>query len=186
MQPHSTIPLGLCQCGCGQSPKQRTSRFCHNHHRIGTGTDPIWRFWQYVDREGPVPKNRPDLGPCWLWTKGQSPDGYGRFAAIRDHLWLTHRISYTLLIGPIPHGLTLDHLCRVRHCCNPQHLEPVPSLVNVRRGRRWESEKTHCPQGHPYDEGNTYASIDRYGHYKRNCRQCAAKSQRAWREKHRL
>lgn len=70
-----------------------------------------------------------------------------------------HRISYEMLIGPIPSGLQLDHLCRVRHCVNPQHLEPVTNRVNSLRGISLPAQnhrKTHCPQGHAYTPDNVY------------------------------
>ncbi|MBO0885095.1 MAG: HNH endonuclease [Mycobacterium sp.] len=69
-----------------------------------------------------------------------------------------HRIAYTWLVGPIPEGFDLDHLCRVRSCVNPAHLEPVPRRTNLLRGRTIpaaNAAKTHCPHGHPYDDTNT-------------------------------
>jgi len=89
-----------------------------------------------------------------------------------------HRFGYELLVGPIPTGLTLDHLCRVRTCVNPAHLEPVSIGENVLRGDTRPAanlKKTHCPRGHAYDAANTY--IARGG--ERHCRTCnTAKSQR--------
>ena len=81
-----------------------------------------------------------------------------------------HRVSWELLVGPIPEGLELDHLCRNHGCVNPDHLEPVTHAVNVRRGRGGTSwaQKKHCPQGHPYDDANTYLYRGR-----RSCRECS-------------
>lgn len=70
---------------------------------------------------------------CWLWQGAKNPDGYGQM----DHRWFTfgaHRVSYLAFVGPIPEGLVIDHLCRVRHCVNPAHLEAVTSAENIRRG----------------------------------------------------
>lgn len=119
---------------------------------------PEVRFWSKVNKNGPVPARRPDLGPCWYWTAGQNGKGYGRIR-IRSHDVLAHRFAYELLVGPIPAGLELDHLCRVRCCVNTDHLEPVTNQVNVLRGNgktAANARKTHCPQGHAYDVGNTY------------------------------
>lgn len=94
---------------------------------------------------------------------------------------LVHRLAYAWLVGQIPAGLTLDHLCRNTVCVNPLHLEPVTHRVNVLRGQSGvaaNARKTGCPQGHPFDEINTY-------HYRgqRHCRTCRAEANRrnnAW------
>lgn len=83
-----------------------------------------------------------DENGCWLWTGATSPQGYGRFnAGLREDARnvLAHRWSYEHHVGPIPDGLDLDHLCRVRHCVNPEHLEPVTRQENVQRGHRARS-----------------------------------------------
>lgn len=92
-----------------------------------------------------------------------------------------HRFIYSVLVGPVD-GLTLDHLCRNRRCANPAHLDPVSLAENVRRS--WQTDtkrpsanalKTHCPQGHPYDEANTY----RGANGARKCRACTREGKRA-------
>ena len=112
---------------------------------------PTDRFWARVDKSG----------ECWLWTAYRRSDGYGQFR-IGVRVVRAHRYAYELLVGPIPEGLILDHLCRVRNCVNPAHLEPVTQGENVRRGLAGGPAaglrmraKTHCLQGHPYDEENT-------------------------------
>lgn len=84
---------------------------------------------------------------CWLWTRSRSKDGYG-WASLDDKTWQAHRLVYVLLRGTPPTDLVLDHLCRVRHCVNPDHLEPVTPRQNLERGETTTSATT-CPQGHP-------------------------------------
>lgn len=86
---------------------------------------------------------------------------------------LGHRVAWEAAHGPIPTGLTIDHKCRNRRCCNVGHLRLLSNVDNARANGN--SLKTHCPQGHPYDRTNTY--IDRRGH--RRCRACAEESRRA-------
>lgn len=101
----------------------------------------------------------PDENGCWIWAASKIKQGYGQ-TSYKGVRCSSHRLVYTLLIGPIPEGLHLDHVkargCRSRACCNPAHLEPVTCLENIRRGETGATnrEKTHCPQGHPYDGDN--------------------------------
>lgn len=107
---------------------------------------------------------------CWLWTAYTNPDGYGQFGETHGQGRLAHRWAYEHLVGPIPAGMQLDHLCRVRHCVNPSHLEPVTQRENLMRGEGVTTKnaaKTHCVHGHPFDEANTYAWRGR-----RACRTC--------------
>lgn len=128
------------------------------------------RFWAKVDKNGPVPAHRPDLGPCWLWTGGRNNTGYGTFR-YDDRTVVAHALAYVWRYGPIPDGLEPDHLCRVRHCVRPDHLEPVTHGDNVRRGTAGaiNRAKTHCKWGHPFDAANTYIAP---GGVKRACLQC--------------
>ena len=107
---------------------------------------------------------------CWLWIGTKDGSGYG-LLYINGHLVKAHRFAYELLVGSIPEGLTIDHLCRNRACVNPDHLEPVTMRTNLLRGNGWAAQnarKAHCPQGHPFDEQNTY--YDPKGG--RRCRVC--------------
>lgn len=82
---------------------------------------------------------------CWLWTGRRDRDGYGRLPGGR----LAHVAAYEAARGPVPAKLTLDHLCRRRHCCRPEHLEPVSRSEQERRKRwRYRVRLTHCPRGH--------------------------------------
>lgn len=126
-----------------------------------------------------------DGNGCWIWQVSLDRAGYGRatlsMPGTTARRWYSHRLAYMLLVGPIPEGLQLDHLCRVPACCNPSHLEPVTASENVRRGTAadyWRS-KTHCPRQHPYDEANT--RVDKQG--RRFCRTCAREHMRRQRAK---
>lgn len=95
---------------------------------------------------------------CWLWTGFVARNGYGRVRH-GERIVRAHRHVYELLVGPIPDGLRLDHLCRVRHCVNPAHLEPVTHRENVLRGSSpiaQKAQQTHCIHGHRLDGGNLY------------------------------
>lgn len=123
----------------------------------------VERFMRHVV---PVPESG-----CWLWIGEWNDGGYGRLW-IRGKNHQAHRLSYELHKGPIPDGLTIDHLCRVRCCVNPDHLEPVTMRENTLRGTgptALNVFKTSCPAGHLYTPDNT--RIDARG--RRSCRECA-------------
>lgn len=119
---------------------------------------------------------------CCVRTSSLDRHGYGRFSisGSAGRSVGSHRISYRMFVGPIPDGLTIDHLCRNRACVRPDHLEPVTNQENLRRGLGFgaiNAAKTHCPKGHPYDTENT-----RWESGKRHCRSCNrewVKAQRA-------
>jgi hypothetical protein len=95
---------------------------------------------------------------CWHWSGAWNDGGYGNLTW-RGRDYRAHRLVYTLLVGPIPKGLELDHLCRVPCCVNPAHLEPVTHHENRRRGALARiatcSDLTCCPYGHPWTPENT-------------------------------
>ena len=127
---------------------------------------------------------------CWRWKGKPTPGGYGRFSfdGTRPP---AHRVAYEHYVKAIPKGLDLDHLCHTRDkacpggnscphrlCVNPAHLEPVTRRENLLRGRSQvaaNAAKTHCPQGHPYDEANIY-----WHRGNRHCRICRADQIAAW------
>ncbi len=140
------------------------------------------RFW---DKVQPCP-----MSGCWIWTGGISKQyrhgrgsgGYGRFTVDGKYV-PAHRHAYSTLVTPVPVGLDTDHLCRVRCCVNPLHLEPVTRAENIRRGE-WDPQKasalalpgrarrtasiTHCLRGHEFVEENMYRDGNR-----RICKACS-------------
>lgn len=117
---------------------------------------------------------------CWLWTAGVGGrGGYGRFW-ISGHSEFAHRFSYELARGPIPEGLTLDHLCRNTKCVNPDHLEPVTLVENIMRGDGFSAKnarKTHCVNGHPFAGDNLIVTSKG----RRACRTCGREFTARWR-----
>ena len=130
------------------------------------------RFWSYVDKDGPVAKNHPELGPCWLWTGGLKNGGYGQFhfagGPVPAHRWLYERLH-----GPVAERC-LDHFaCDNPPCVNPAHVRPASDRENVLRGiapSAQNARKTHCDHGHEFTPENT----ERWGPDKawRRCRTC--------------
>lgn len=123
----------------------------------------------------------PTLGWCWLWCGGSRLKGGYVQTSFGGRRLLVHRWAYELLVGPIPEGLTIDHLCRSPSCVRPSHLEPVTRRENNLRSNNVggvNARKTHCPAGHPYDETNTI-------HYRdmRYCRPCVYENIRRYRER---
>jgi len=171
---NGTLPAPLCSVeGCesvvvGQG-------LCHKHWQriklrgIENVGEPAQRdlsiserFWEKVEK----------TETCWNWTAAVTR-GYGRFFP-KGKPEQAHRVAYELLVGPIPEGLTIDHLCFNTLCVNPDHLEPVTLSENVRRMHAARATD-HCPRGHEFTAENTRLSK---GGKSRHCRQCDLRENR--------
>ena len=123
------------------------------------------RFWSKIEF----------TDTCWLWCAPTETNGYGQFFVCADgkkfHRVMAHRYAYESLVGPVPGGKELDHLCRVRRCVNPFHVEPVTHKENILRGKTIAAAnvgKTHCPAGHVYSTEN----VSRRQDGRRSCKTC--------------
>lgn len=180
-----TIPYGYCQCGCGEKTKvaarTRTARgetkgqpqqFVRGH---ALRRDPVDCIMEKVAMQS---------DDCWIFTGSLGGGGYGKIAVDRKAR-PAHRVMYERLVGPVPDGMVLDHLCSVRTCVNPAHLEPVTQRENVLRSiakgdAPHMTPSSHCRKGHEFTPENTQHVIDRFGRPGRRCRRCVARNQRAY------
>lgn len=127
----------------------------------------IERFWSRVQR---------DPGPCWIWKGRINRQGYGKtYSPIDKRQRLAHRMAYTFAVGPIPAGLTIDHLCRTPLCVRPDHLRACTITENLMAAHSQatpavNARKTHCLRGHAYLPANLF--VDKQGY--RHCVQCRA------------
>lgn len=115
------------------------------------------RFWAKVNK----------TETCWLWTASRK-GSYGGFK-IEGKTVYAHRFAYERIVGAIPANRELDHLCRVRNCVKPEHLELVTHAENMIRSispPAFHARKTHCPKGHPYNLFNTYFDARNYRYCK--------------------
>ncbi|MEO7118432.1 MAG: HNH endonuclease signature motif containing protein, partial [Candidatus Limnocylindrales bacterium] len=132
-----------------------------------SATSRFWRKVTPVAQQGWI---------CLVWT-GSLANGYGRFW-LKGRLVPAHRLAWEMANGPIPSGMQLDHLCRMRSCVRPDHLEPVTQRENLRRGVGWagvNAQKTACPVGHPYANGTRRCATCRKD---QNARYWAARRER--------
>lgn len=134
---------------------------------------PEERFWPKVDKSG----------DCWLWTAACTYAGYGQFGVAYAYQVFAHRFAWELEHGPIPDDMEIDHLCGTRNCVRVSHLDLVTRRINVHRAKNWEGgasfqrAKTHCRNGHPFDESNT-AHLRNGSRACRICQRAATKKAR--------
>lgn len=164
---------------CNKQTKNR--KYCWGHYyrlyRYGTlqSSKPIGKYWINIPAEKRFWMHVKKTKTCWIWTAGKNYAGYGHFIGNNKNRWLAHRYAYTLLVGKIPKGLTLDHQCRNTSCVNPEHLKPMTIKENILKGNgaaAINKRKTQCPQGHPYKGNNLI--IRKSG--SRRCRTCTNNS----------
>jgi len=164
---------------CEKPVKVKGQRPCSMHY---------WR----ITNKGDLHRGRPEIEErfwrgltkrsdgCWTWGRG--PDSRYRSIQSNGCAVGVHRFAYELLVGPIPAGFDLDHLCRRPACCNPAHLEPVTGRTNILRGTSpaaLNSRKSRCARGHALSGDNLY--VNPRGH--RQCRVCAVERTRDWRRR---
>lgn len=127
------------------------------------------RFWKKVS---PAPSNA-----CWIWRGAANQRGYGNVGR-EGRTYLAHRVAYELTYGPVPAGMDIDHLCRTTSCVNPEHLEPVTFLANMRRryAENPDERSTHCLSGHELTPENTLQVL---ASGQRRCRTCVTERGRA-------
>lgn len=160
--------------GCGR--KHNAKGLCNPHGAMARRGEPLRPI---LDRTGPVARSAIDRfatrvalqdDGCLVWLGGKTVGGYGIFAPLTEHRdgskAMAHRWLYEHHGGSIPEGYDIDHLCRNRACVNPEHLEPVTRAENIRRAA---AIKTHCVNGHPFDEANTLIPP---GTNHRRCKAC--------------
>lgn len=167
--------------GCERDSVSRG--WCHMHYvRWRRSGDPLVTVGR-PRRPAPADERffaRVVAGPgcCWIWT-GPLSGPYASFSVGRRSV-LGHRWVWEFTNSPIPEGLTVDHLCRVKRCVNPSHMEIVTQRVNGERSdsaAALNSRKTECVNGHPFDAANTYTPP---GGARRVCRACALRRTREW------
>lgn len=116
---------------------------------------------------------------CWEWHGARNTKGYGNIRVDKDSpAKSVHRVAYTEMVGPIPEGMEIDHLCRNRSCINPDHLEAVTRITNI---QRVDQRKTVCKSGHEMTAANTRIYTTKSGMETRKCRACGRDSTRQYR-----
>ena len=153
---------------CTKSAARRG--MCRRHYEHARRNGLIQPILIKDDEQRFYSKIQQDDEGCWLWAGSVYRNGYGRMS-VNNKTVLAHRFAYVLLVGEIPQGKQLDHLCRKRSCVNPEHLEPVSAKENQLRGDTFtarNSKVAYCRQGHPYSGENLYLTPDG----RRDCRAC--------------
>lgn len=133
---------------------------------------PVERFWMRIQRSAET--------SCWQWVGANTGvKKYGRFSVTADVAVVAHRYAYELLVGPIPDGMVLDHLCRNHSCVNPAHLEPVTSSENLLRGQASAAvarRSGKCKNGHPFSHHDGRQWV---------CKTCVTEASRRYRARKR-
>lgn len=195
---------GIANCSVADCPNKAFSKgMCNKHHlRWHKHGDP--NIVISVQDKRPAAERwrdryqvHPETG-CWLWSESWLVHGYGKISDQGVDKY-AYRYVYEQLVGPIPVGMTLDHLCHSRdascaggdtcwhrRCVNPEHMQPVPLAVNIARGQAPPSvnrRKVECKWGHEFTPENTYIRTDGRS---RGCRACTRRAQREYRARKKL
>lgn len=141
----------------------------------------IDHFWSKVNKCGPVPGHRPELGACWIWTDSDNGHGYGRFSIRRKTVY-AHRFAFELTYGPLSPGEQARHKCDngAGGCVRPYHMERGTAADNARDAiERGRYTREICRRGHIYAEvGVRVASPDAKHPGKRSCKACITEADR--------
>lgn len=180
MRSESSVMRSPCRrVGCEKLSRARG--FCMNHYEQARRRNfPIaWKINPPAEERFLAKVNKGVGDACWLWTGGVSDTGYGSFGD-NGRTQSAHRWSYEHFVGPVPEGLDLDHLCRIRRCVNPTHLEAVTHRVNALRGDApgivaWRTNV--CHRGHSLEDA--YLAHRSDGRITRRCRTCRIERARA-------
>lgn len=136
-------------------------------------------FFSFVDKNGPVPQDNPELGPCWLWIGYKSKKGYGVFQIS------PHRLMYVLANGVVPDGKEVHHLCNCRGCLNPEHLEAMTHYENMQRSKsaRMKAHRNGtCIHGHLLTGDNIYIVNDKHATTMLPVKRCKICKTKSWRK----
>lgn len=159
---------------------RRKKGLCSTHYNQSRTGQPLRPLYSTKRPNGTPPRIICDevtcpvpglIGPCHVFRGSKDGDGYGHVRFLGGRVKV-HRYIWEKENGPIPDDLEIDHQCRVTGCCNTDHLRAVTHKVNTTEnivGANWQKNlaKTHCPQGHPYSDENTYINGTN-----RQCRKC--------------
>lgn len=183
-----TTALRVCSIdGCDRAHYGRG--WCRRHYDMWRNHgDPLaasipTRFWARVDKEGPIPSEHPDLGPCWLWMGCRDAAGYGRVGrGGRGNTTSAYRWAYEETHGTLSSDVHLHHVCENKACVRSTHLRPMSVREHMAQHDQGAPKraKTECRQGHPYDAENT--RLDPLG--RRICRICERAAGRKWYREH--
>jgi hypothetical protein len=135
MRYNGSMSIRLCECGCGETPTISNITDTSRGWKRGEPRRFVKGHRSHLKRLSQDPYREEDRGyttPCWIWLRTISHDGYAQQKIIGES-HVAHKNNYMRKFGPVPNGKVLDHLCKVRCCVNPDHLEVVSHTENLRR-----------------------------------------------------